>query len=49
MTEEKNDFLCYVCLFILVVIAAFCIIGEKEDKPQKVEIVKIQKGAKSVK
>ena len=48
MTEKKNDFLCYVCMFMLVVILAFCAIG-KEDKPQKAEIVHTQKGGNGVK
>ena len=45
---EKN-FLCFVCWFLLLVMATLCLIGEKEDKPQKVEIVNTQKGGTSVK
>ncbi len=47
MTEKKKNFLYWVCIFILVVVIAFYVIGE-EKKPQKVEIVNIQ-GVTSVK
>jgi len=42
MLEKKNDFLCYVCMFILVVVLTLILIGE-EDEPQKVEIVNTQR------
>lgn len=49
MKNSENNFLCFICLFLLLIIVTFSLIGEKEDKPQKVQIVNTPKGGTSVK
>jgi len=53
MKNQNNEktllFFTYVVGFILLALVTFCLIGEKEDKPQKVEIVNTQKGGNGAK
>jgi len=50
---EKNDFYCYLCAFMFLVILTFCLIGQKEKEIQDVNIknsipLQIQKGEPNV-
>ena len=51
-SQHKGEtllFFTYVVGFILLVLVTFCLIGEKEEKPQKTGIVNTQKGGNGVK
>ncbi|GEM_PF-5017917 len=41
---KNNIVYCYVCIFMLIIVAMFLCIGEEKKTPQKVQIVTTQKG-----
>ncbi len=47
--EDRLSFFLYIVVFVALVLVTMCMIGEKVDKPQKVEIVYTQKGGNGVK